>query len=220
MTRLRTCPSCGNLGAEDARFCSRCGFALGETPPRERRALISIVFCDLVGSTALGERLDPEVLRDVQARYFEAAASALRAHGGQVEKYIGDAVMCVFGLPTANEDDALRAVRGALDLAAGVAELSADLRVELGVELAVRIGVNTGEVVAGDPSSGQALATGDAVNTAARLQQAAPIGGILLGELTYRLVSSGVRARAVTPDRKSTRLNSSHTMTSRMPSSA
>ena len=127
VTRLRTCPSCGNLGAEDARFCSRCGFALGDAPPRERRALISIVFCDLVGSTALGERLDPEVLRDVQARYFEAAASALRAHGGQVEKYIGDAVMCVFGLPTANEDDALRAVRGALDLGAGVAELSADL---------------------------------------------------------------------------------------------
>ena len=116
-----------------------------------------------------------------------------------MEKYIGDAVMCVFGLPTANEDDALRAVRGALDLAAGVAELSADLRVELGVDLAVRVGVNTGEVVAGDPSSGQALATGDAVNTAARLQQAAPIGGILLGELTYRLVSSAVRARAVTP---------------------
>ena len=199
VTRLRTCPSCGNLGAEDARFCSRCGFALGDAPPRERRALISIVFCDLVGSTALGERLDPEVLRDVQARYFDAAASALRAHGGQVEKYIGDAVMCVFGLPTANEDDALRAVRGALDLAAGVAELSTDLRAELGVELAVRIGVNTGEVVAGDPSSGQAVATGDAVNTAARLQQAAPVGGILLGELTYRLVSSAVRARAVTP---------------------
>ena len=112
VTRLRTCPSCGNLAADDARFCSHCGLALGEAHPRARRALISIVFCDLVGSTALGERLDPEVLRDVQARYFEVAASALRTHGGQVEKYIGDAVMCVFGLPTAHEDDALRAVRG------------------------------------------------------------------------------------------------------------
>jgi class 3 adenylate cyclase len=199
VTPLRTCPSCGNLGADDARFCARCGLALGDAPPRERRALISIVFCDLVGSTALAERLDPEVLRRVQARYFEVAATALRAHGGQVEKYIGDAVMCVFGLPTAHEDDALRAARGALDLAAGVAELSADLRVEIGVELAVRIGVNTGEVVAGDPTRGQALATGDAVNTAARLQQAAPVGGILLGELTRRLVASAFRTRAVTP---------------------
>jgi class 3 adenylate cyclase len=199
VTGLRACESCGSLEASDARFCSRCGVPFGAAAPRERRALISIVFCDLVGSTALGARFDPEVLRGVQGRYFETAASALRRHGGQVEKYIGDAVMCVFGLPTAHEDDALRAVRGALDLSAGVSELNEELRVELGVELTLRIGVNTGEVVAGDPLSSHALVTGDAVNVAARLQQAAPAGAILLGQLTYRLVANAVRAHPVAP---------------------
>ncbi|MDX6539304.1 MAG: hypothetical protein QOI71_914, partial [Gaiellales bacterium] len=198
VTRVRTCASCGSLEADDARFCSWCGVPLGAAA-RERRALISIVFCDLVGSTALGARLDPEVLRSVQGRYFDVAARALRGHGGQVEKYIGDAVMCVFGLPTAHEDDALRAVRGALDLSAGVSELNAGLRAELGIELTLRIGVNTGEVVAGHPASGHALVTGDAVNVAARLQQAAPAGSILLGQLTYRLVANAVRADPVTP---------------------
>jgi class 3 adenylate cyclase len=157
------------------------------------------VFCDLAGSTALGERLDPEVLRSVQERYFAAAAGALRAHGGQVEKYIGDAVMCVFGLPAANEDDALRAVRGALDLAAGVEQLNVALLAELEIELAVRVGVNTGEVVAGDHTTGQALVTGDTVNTAARLEQAAPVGGILIGELTHRLVAHAVLAEPADP---------------------
>ena len=197
VTASRLCPACGAAEAVDARFCSRCGSPLGDAVRPERRALVSIVFCDVVGSTALGERLDAEVLRGVQARYFVAASNALREHGGQVEKYIGDAVMCVFGLPLVHEDDALRAVRGALDLAAGVEQLNVELRVELGVELAVRVGVNTGEVVAGDPSSGQALVTGDAVNTAARLEQAAPAGGILIGELTYRLVSGAVWAEPV-----------------------
>jgi class 3 adenylate cyclase len=160
---------------------------------------VSIVFCDLAGSTALGERLDPEVLRGVQERYFAASASALRAHGGQVEKYIGDAVMCVFGLPAANEDDALRAVRGALDLTVAVEQLNLTLREELGVELAVRVGVNTGEVVAGDHTTGQALVTGDTVNTAARLEQAAPPGGILIGELTHRLVARAVLVEPAEP---------------------
>ena len=148
----------------------------------------------------LGERLDAEVLRDVQTRYFAAAENALRSHGGQVEKYIGDAVMCVFGLPAAHEDDALRAVRGALDVIAAVERLNAELRDELDVELAVRVGVNTGEVVAGGGErSGQALVTGDTVNTAARLEQAAPAGGILLGDLTHRLVARFVDAEAEPP---------------------
>jgi class 3 adenylate cyclase len=199
MNAARVCPACGSLEAHDASFCSRCGQKLLAGGRRERRALVSIVFCDLAGSTALGERLDAEVLRGVQERYFAAAAGALRAHGGQVEKYIGDAVMCVFGLPAAREDDALRAVRGALDLAAGIEQLNVALRAELGVELAVRIGINTGEVVAGDHSTGQALVTGDTVNTAARLEHAAPAGGILMGSVTQRLVAGRIDAEAVEP---------------------
>ena len=147
----------------------------------------------------VGERLDPEVLRAVQARYFASAAAALRAHGGQVEKYIGDAVMCVFGLPSAHEDDALRATRGAWDLVKAVEALNRELRAELDVELAVRVGVNTGEVVAGDHSRGQALVTGDAVNVAARLEQAAPAGGVVIGDLTHTLVKGHVRAVPVEP---------------------
>jgi class 3 adenylate cyclase len=195
----RACPVCGNVEAPDARFCSRCGEALHSSPGRERRAQVSIVFCDLAGSTALGERLDPEILRSVQERYFASCAHALRAHGGQIEKYIGDAVMCVFGLPAAHEDDALRAARGALDLIAAVGALNAELRSDLGIELHVRVGVNTGEVVAGDHSRGQALVTGDTVNVAARLEQAAPAGGILIGELTHRLVANRFRAEPVAP---------------------
>ncbi|MDP9255991.1 MAG: protein kinase [Actinomycetota bacterium] len=201
MSNHRACPVCGNVEAPDARFCSRCGEALygGRDRGRERRAQVSIVFCDLAGSTALGERLDPEILRSVQERYFGSCALALRAHGGQIEKYIGDAVMCVFGLPMAHEDDALRAARAALDLIAAVERLNADLRSDLGIELNVRVGVNTGEVVAGDHSRGQALVTGDAVNVAARLEQAAPAGGILIGALTHRLVAGQVKAEEVAP---------------------
>ena len=135
------------------------------------------MFCDVTGSTALGERLDPESLRDVQSRYFEAMRRAIERHGGTVEKYIGDAVMAVFGIPQLHEDDALRAVRAAVEMRKGLAALNEELGRDRGVTLEVRIGVNTGEVVAGDPTAGQALVTGDAVNVAARLEQhAAPAG--------------------------------------------
>ena len=165
----------------------------------ERRALVTIVFCDLAGSTALGERLDAEVLRGVQARYFDACSIALRRHGGQVEKFIGDAVMCVFGLPRAREDDALRGCRAALDLLSAVDALSDELDREFGFRLAVRVGVQSGEVVAGDPRRGQALVTGDPVNTAARLEQAAEPGIALIGELTERLVRDHIRATPAAP---------------------
>jgi tetratricopeptide (TPR) repeat protein len=144
------------------------------------------VFCDLVGSTALGERTDPEVLRDVMARYHAELRAILERHGGTVEKFVGDAAMAVFGLPQVHEDDALRALRAAIEMR--------DAVVTLGLE--VRIGVNTGEVVAG---TGETLATGDAVNVAARLEQAAAAGEILLGSATERLVRDAVRAEAVEP---------------------
>src|SRR5438046_5629969 len=121
----------------------------------------------------MGEKLDSEAVREVMSRYFDEMRAALEQHGGTVEKYIGDAIMAVFGLPRIHEDDALRAVRAASEMQAGLKRLNAELEERWGVALASRIGVNTGEVVAGDPSTGQRLVTGDAVNVAARLEQAA-----------------------------------------------
>jgi class 3 adenylate cyclase len=194
---MRVCPSCGRVAPEEDRFCGRCGTALGSGPGGERRALVSIVFADLVGSTTLGERLDAEILRGVQARYFSVCASALQAHGAQIEKFIGDAAMAVFGIPRAREEDALRACRAALELVAGVESLSNDLERELGVRLQVRVGVHSGEVVAGDPSRGQALVTGDVVNTAARLEQAAAPGEVLIGRLTRQLAGAAIHAEPI-----------------------
>jgi len=167
--------------------------------PREFRKTVTVVFTDVVESTPLGERLDPEALRAVMARYFDRMRAAVERHGGQVEKFIGDAVMAVFGIPTLHEDDALRAVRAAAEMGEAVADLNRELQRERGVAIQVRTGVNTGEIVAGDPEGGQALVTGDAVNTAARLQQVAGPGEILLGAATHRLVRDAVRAELVDP---------------------
>jgi len=193
------CPDCGEDNAARARFCLSCGAALEAASARELRKTVTIVFCDLSGSTALGERLDPESLRRVQLRYFEAMRTALERHGGIVEKYIGDAVMAVFGIPRVHEDDALRAVRAAQDMLEELAALNAELERDHGVTLQVRIGVNTGPVVSGDPEAGRALVTGDAVNVAARLEQAAAPGEILLGEATHRLVRDAVLAEERSP---------------------
>src|SRR5918996_4018056 len=123
------------------------------------RRTVSVLFCDIVGSTQLGERLDAEALRDVLDRYSSVARATLERHGGTVEKFIGDAVMAVFGIPTLHEDDALRAVRAAAELRQEGERLDRDVESEFGVGLRIRIGVSTGEVLAGDPSSGQAFAT-------------------------------------------------------------
>jgi class 3 adenylate cyclase len=167
--------------------------------PRETRKIVTVVFCDVAGSTALGEQLDPEALRRVMQRYFGEARRVLEGHGGTVEKFIGDAVMAVFGVPAVREDDALRAVRAAAELREALVGLSAELEREGGVALAVRTGVNTGEVVAGDRAARDSLVTGDAVNVAARLEQAAEPGEVLLGEQTFRLVRDAVRAEPAPP---------------------
>src|SRR5512133_2854191 len=126
--------------------------ALAEVPaPEGVRKVVTIVFCDLIDSTKLGERLDPEALRQVIARYFEEMSAALTRHGGAIEKFIGDAVMAVFGTPSVREDDALRAVRAAPDMRTALAELNDQLEERWGVRLQARTGVNTGEVIAGDP---------------------------------------------------------------------
>jgi len=194
---VAACRTCGEPNAATARFCHACGGALDGAEllaPREVRKTVTILFADVAGSTALGERLDPEALRSVMSRYYEEMRAVLEHHGGTVEKFIGDAVMAVFGAPVAHEDDALRAVRAADEMRNRLGDLNAELEPRHGVTLAMRIGVNTGEVVAGDPAAGQALVTGDAVNLAKRLEQAAPPGSILIGKSTYPLVKDAVQA--------------------------
>jgi class 3 adenylate cyclase len=145
---------------------------------------VTVLFCDVVGSTELGERIDPEPLRRLMGRYYEQMRTVIERHGGTVEKFVGDAVMAVFGVPRAHEDDALRAVRAAAEMQ-GAATL---------LELKVRIGVNTGEVVTGE---GETLVTGDAVNVAARLEQAAASGETLIGGETLRLVRDAVSTEPI-----------------------
>jgi len=174
------CASCGQENPEGARFCNACGAPLDASPTaREQRKTVTVVFCDVTGSTALGESTDPEALRALLARYFERMKGIVESHGGSVEKFIGDAVMAVFGVPVAHEDDALRACRTAVEMRDAFPEL----------EIAGRIGVNTGEVVTGTE---ERLATGDAVNVAARLEQAAQPGEVLIGAETLRLVAAAV----------------------------
>ena len=172
-------------------------------PPYTRdmaaRKTVTVVFCDIVDSTPLGERIDPEVHRRIQERYFDAVRGALERHGGTVEKFIGDAAMAVFGIPTAHDDDALRAIRAAVDLGPALSELNETLDRDFGVTISIRTGVNTGEVVAGDPSEGQAFATGDAVVTAQRLESSARAGEILIGDSTYRLAANAVLVEPVEP---------------------
>ena len=197
---MTVCAQCGRENAADARFCSGCGAPLAvDGPPDERRKVVTVLFTDLVGSTSLGEGLDPEAVRRVMSRYFDAMQAVVERHGGTVEKFIGDAIMAVFGIPTLHEDDALRAVRAAAEMRDALAELNGTLEREQRIRLATRTGVNTGEVVAGDAAARQQLATGDAVNVAARLEQGAGPGEILLGETTYRLVRENVRTEEVEP---------------------
>ncbi len=174
---------CGYEAAGSFRFCPECG-ALADVRTREQRKVVTVLFCDVAGSTALGESLDPEAVRALLARYFTRMKSIVERHGGVVEKFIGDAVMAVFGLPAVHEDDAVRALQAAVEMHLALPEL--------GIE--GRIGICSGEVVTGTE---ERLATGDAVNVAARLQQAAQPGETLLGETTLRLARDAVEAEPV-----------------------
>jgi class 3 adenylate cyclase/tetratricopeptide (TPR) repeat protein len=198
------CPSCGEENPAKFRLCGYCGTPLAPAaaalPPQEVRKTVTLLFTDLKDSTALGERLDSEALHEVKERYFAAMSAEIQRHGGKIEKYIGDAIMAVFGLPRAHEDDALRAVRAAVGMQKILVKLNKGLLTRFGVELKNRTGVNTGEVVAtDDPTRDQKLATGDAVNVTARLEAAAPVNEILIGEVTYRLVRDAVQAEPVEP---------------------
>ena len=195
---MAACPSCGAAHPERARFCAECGAALAAPLAREVRKVVTVLFADVTGSTALGERLDPEAVRKVMGRYFETARAVIERHGGTVEKFIGDAVMAVFGIPAVHEDDAVRAVRAAHELSRALRTLDEEL-VSSGVVLGARIGVETGEVVAGVGRPETTLATGDAVNVAARLEQAAGPGEVLLGAGTLDLVRDAVVVESLEP---------------------
>src|SRR5207253_9090757 len=190
-----TCPSCGQENPEGFRLCGRCGAALtpAAAPAREERKVVTILFTDLVGSTARAEDLDPEDVRATLSAYYAQLRAELERHGGTVEKFIGDAVMAVFGAPVAHEDDPERAVRAALAIRGWIAEQPG---------LQVRIAVNTGEAlvrIGARPADGEAMVAGDVVNTAARLQAAAPVNGVLVGETTYWATRDAISYREAPP---------------------
>ncbi len=188
-----TCPSCGQENPEGFRLCGMCGAALAPeaAPAREERKVVTILFTDLVGSTARAEDLDPEDVRATLSAYYAQLRAELERHGGTVEKFIGDAVMAVFGAPISHEDDAERAVRAALAI-----------RDSIGEELQIRTAVNTGEALVAlgaRATEGEGMVSGDVVNTTARLQSAAPVNGVLVGEGTYRATQHAIDYRDAPP---------------------
>ena len=193
------CPSCGYEASDDFAFCPKCATAL--VTPRassEELKVVTTLFCDLVGFTAMGEAADPEEVDRLLAEYFARATRVIESHAGVVEKFIGDAVVGVFGVPAVREDDPERAVRAALHLLRAIEGLT---RPD-GSPLQARCGVNTGEALVRlnvDPSSGRGFLTGDAVNTAARLQAAAPAMGLIVGPLTHKLTASAFTYDALSP---------------------
>lgn len=196
---MQICPLCGEEMPDRFRVCGMCGTQLGAAPAAVHvRRTVTVVFCDLKGSTELGERLDPELVREVLNRYFAEMRAVLERHGATVESYLGDAIMAVFGLPRLHEDDALRAVRAAREMQSVLDRLNDDLEERWGVRLANRVGINTGEVIAGAVGE-QRLVTGDTVNVAARLESAAGPMETLIGLATYRLVRAAVKVEEVEP---------------------
>ena len=197
---MATCSSCGQENPDIARFCLACGASLeAETPRREERRIVSVVFVDLVGFTSRSEQLDPEDVRAILTPYHGTVRDELESFGGVVEKFVGDAVMAVFGAPTSHGDDPERAVRAALAVRDAVAALNAE---QPELELRIRGAVNTGEAVvtlSARPALGEAMVAGDVVNTASRLQGSAPVGEIIVGEETYRATRSAIEYEAVEP---------------------
>lgn len=206
------CVQCGATNPPGARFCNQCGMplatgSLATAPQREDtgedRRVVTVLFADLANSTPLGATLDAEELRDLLARYFAVMAGEIHRHGGIVEKFIGDAIVGIFGLPQIHEDDPVRAVRAGLDMQIALAAFNTARR-EMdpsAPELAMRVGINTGEVIAtSGPADGRDfLVTGDAVNVAARLQAAAEIGAVLVGPRTFRDTQGTVEYLALPP---------------------
>jgi predicted ATPase/class 3 adenylate cyclase len=200
------CHECGRAAPDGAKFCPACGTrmaradaAAAEALPVETRRMVTVLFVDVTGSTSLGERLDPEAIRRIFSRYFGEVAAIVNRHGGTLEKFAGDALVAVFGLPTLHEDDALRAVRAAVEARSALAVLNDELVRDYGLGLKTRTGINTGQVVAGDNATGSTLATGDMVNVAARLEARAQPGEIVIGAATHRLVRDAITVEELAP---------------------
>ncbi len=191
---MQLCPACARENPDGFLHCGYCTATL-QVPAVGRRRLASLVFCDLVDAATLGAEVDAESWQELLQLYFAEMRGALGRHGGVVEKFIGDAVVGVFGVPEAREDDALRACRAALEMQARVGALNDELRRRFGTEISIRVGVNSGEVV----GSRETFVAGDAVNVAARLEQAAAAGEVLVGDPTVRLTGDAVRVQPVEP---------------------
>ncbi len=195
------CPGCGTENGSAARFCNQCSKSLaiaqGSTAAGAERKQVTVLFADLTGFTSLTERLDPEETRQIMGRIFESAAEIVSRFEGRIEKFVGDAIMAIFGVPQAHEDDPQRAVRAALELHAMVARLSPEIQSRTGMAIALHSGVNTGVVITGELQfdHGTAGPLGDTINTAARLMHAAPSGQIWVGPETRRLIERTLRAR-------------------------
>src|SRR5947208_1267487 len=197
---MAVCPSCGEENPDRFRHCGFCGAALHEeAPPEEERKQITVLFVDMVGSTSRGEELDPEDVRALLEPYYARLRAALERHGGTVEKFIGDAVVAVFGAPVAHEDDQERAVRAGLAILDEIQVLNAE---DATRRLEVRVGINTGEALVAlgaRVAEGEGMAWGDVMNTAARIQSAAPEGGVLVDERTYLAAAPAIDFEAAEP---------------------
>src|SRR5256885_10117845 len=194
---MPACPTCGQDNPERARFCWSCGAGIAGAPrsAAEERKIVSVLFVDLVGFTAASEKADPEDVRARLRPYHARVKQEIERFGGTVEKFVGDAVMAVFGAPVSREDDAERAVNSALRILDAIAELNEE---NPDLELTVRGAVNTGEAMVtlgARPAEGEGIVAGDVVNTAARLQQAAPVGRVVVGETTYQIGRASCRER-------------------------
>ena len=187
---MMTCTVCDAPLPEGARFCPNCGAVVADSLGTEERKVVTVLFADLVDSTGLAQRLDPERSREVLGQFFDAATEELRALRGRPEKFIGDAVMAVFGLPTVHEDDALRAVRAGMAIRDRLDRMCDDVACPSRSRSA--IGIETGEAATGLGPAGQLLVTGSVVNAAARLQTAAGPGEILVGDTTFALTETAV----------------------------
>jgi class 3 adenylate cyclase/tetratricopeptide (TPR) repeat protein len=194
------CPRCGQDNPAVARFCLACGAALAPPEPAaEERRIVTVLFCDIVGSTATAEHLDPEDVRARLAPYYERVRAELERYGGTVEKFIGDAVVALFGAPVTHEDEPERAIRAALAVRSAIDELNA---ADEWLDLKIRVGINTGEalvVLDARTREGEGMASGDVMNTAARIQSAAPVNGIVVGEAAYRATRGSIEYRAAEP---------------------
>jgi len=185
-------PNCAQPVPAGARFCPACGASVAPRVDAAERRVVTAIFADLAGSTRLGERLDPEVMRDVVSQFFEIAGREIRRHGGTVEQFSGDAAVGVFGLTSSHEDDAERAVRSAFAIVKALAPLRAAVREQHNVDVDVHVGIEAGEAVSGDPFAGGTAVTGDALNVAARLEKSAAPGQILVGPAAYAATKHGI----------------------------